>query len=392
VTPRPRIAIVATVPVAIKWFMRAHVLRLRETFDITLLANGSGEEVADLLGEHVRFVRIPIERKISLRRDVVGLWHLWRLFRRERFDVVHSLMPKAGLLTMTAGRLAGIRRRFHTFTGQVWAARTGFSYVLLKSLDRILVWNSTFILADSPSQVQFLITERVVPADKIEVLAEGSIIGVDLERFRFDPAARLEIRARHGIPDAAIVFLFLGRLTYDKGLNDLVAAFRLAAPRDPQLQLMVVGPDEEGFEGKFAALASEFPGRVHREGFVHHPQQFMAASDVFVLPSYREGFGSVIIEAAAVGRPAIASRIYGLTDAVEEEVTGLLYPVTDAVALADTMVRIAADAPLRARLGSAAEQRARSRFSEQTVTEAMVDFYRRRLAPGPRHARPRGDA
>ena len=155
---------------------------------------------------------------------------------------------------------------------------------------------------------------------------------------------------------------------------------------------MIVGPDEEGFDGKFSALASEFPGRVHREGFVNHPQHFMSASDVFVLPSYREGFGSVIIEAAAVGRPAIASRIYGLTDAVEEETTGLLYPAADATALAETMLWIAGDAPLRARLGAAAEVRARTRFSERTVTAAMVDFYRRRLGADSGMSRPDGGA
>jgi len=203
-----------------------------------------------------------------------------------------------------------------------------------------------------------------------------------MERFAPCAEARQQIRSCYGIPDDAIVFLFLGRLNAAKGLRELSRAFATAAGRSPNIHLLIVGPDEEGFESEFSALARRFPGQVHRAGFADRPETYMSASDVFCLPSHREGFGSALIEAAAVGLPAIASRIYGVTDAVEDGVTGILHNVTSDREIADAMLLLAGQGEIRRKMGAAARTRVKEKFPEARLTKAFADFYREILPAG----------
>jgi glycosyltransferase involved in cell wall biosynthesis len=281
---------------------------------------------------------------------------------------------------MVAARLAGVKWRIHTFTGQVWANKVGIRRWVLKILDRILVDNATFVMADSRSQRAFLIDNKVVAPWKIGVLADGSFSGVNLERFTFDPKAREEIRTSFGVPGDAIAFIFLGRLNRDKGLVDLADAFERVAPRDNRIHLMIVGFDDGGFDQKFSVLAQRFTGRVHRADFTDHPEKYLSAGDVFCLPSYREGFGSALIEAAAIGLPAIASRIYGITDAVEDGVTGILHKPGSGREIAEAMWLLISDEHLRRKMGEAARKRVAEKFSETRITGAFLKFYQEMFA------------
>lgn len=324
-----------------------------------------------------RFVPVDIERKIALLKDSHALLVLLRLFNTKRFYVVHSVSPKAGLLAMVAACIARTPVRLHIFTGQVWATRRGFSRWFLKTLDKILASCATHLLADSPSQRQFLIDEGVVKPERITVLAQGSISGVDVQCFIPDAVARGEVRAELAIPDEAVVFLYLGRLNRDKGVLDLARAFARLAVDHSQAHLLIVGPDEGRLESLLLQACANCPDRLHRVGYTDTPQRYMAAADVFCLPSYREGFGTVIIEAAAVGLPAIGSRIYGVTDAIVEHETGLLFPPGEVDALVTAMIALTTDAPLRQRLGMQARARAIREFSSEVVVKAWLDFYAR---------------
>ena len=176
------------------------------------------------------------------------------------------------------------------------------------------------------------------------------------------------------------MFLYLGRLNRFKGIADLLRAFETAVQSDTNLHLVIAGPDEENLASAADALASSIPGRVHRVEYVAHPEHYMSAADVFCLPSYREGFGAVLIEAAAVGLPVIASRIYGITDAVEEGKTGLLHAPGADREIAEAMRLLASNADLRRRMGAAARERVIEKFSETYVTKAFIDFYRKMLS------------
>jgi glycosyltransferase involved in cell wall biosynthesis len=332
----------------------------------------AGGELGDIPA-HARIRAVRIRRRIAPLADIAALFGLYALFRRERYAAVSSVTPKAGMLAMLAAALAGIPLRVHMFTGQVWAARTGWKRELLKLADRIMAGLATHVLADSPSQRDFMVAEGIVAATKISVLGDGSICGVDGERFRPDADRRGAIRRTQCIPDGATVFLYLGRLNRDKGMLDLADAFALLDQADAWL--LVVGPDEEGMHDAMQARLGASRDRCRFVGYTDRPEDYMAAADVFCLPSYREGFGMVVIEAAAAGMPSIASRIYGVTDAVEEGVTGLLHQPADVAGIAGMMTSLANDQARRLAMGSAARERALRLFSAEAVTAAWFGFY-----------------
>lgn len=371
------IAFVAAVPISLSAFLAPHVRAISRRHGVTLVASSAPD--MSCFDSAVTFAAVDIPRTISIGADLRALFALWRLFRRRGFRAVISITPKAGLLTMLAGRLARVPIRVHWFTGQVWATRRGFSRLMLKALDRLLAGCSTHLLADSVSQRDFLIHEGVVTPGHVTVLAEGSVCGVDISRFHPDAAARGAIRRELAIPESAVVALYLGRLSVEKGVIELAAAFASAARTVPALHLLFVGPDEGALRPRLEALLRDVPSRVRFAGPTAQPEAFMAAADFFVLPSYREGFGSTIIEAAACGLPSIASRIYGISDAVNDE-TGVLVPVGDIDALAAAIVAMTREGTAREAMGRRARARVEGQFAQPVLTAAFEAYLAQALA------------
>lgn len=370
-----RIAIVVSSPLAAKVFMRDHIRALSEIHEVTVFSNM--QNPCELAGvwNRVHLQKMQIEREIALFRDFLTLWRIWRALRRGHFDVVHSVTPKAGLMAMVGGLLAGVPHRIHTFTGQVWATRRGFSRWLLKNIDRIIAFAASRILVDSPSQRVFLLAEHVICDNKSSVLCDGSIAGVNLQRFRPNPEARRAVRQTLGIDDAIPLLLFIGRLKSDKGVVDLLRAYISLEAASVHSTLLIVGPDEEGLRDFMEKLV-----QTHRNTlwFIPHtdePERYMAAADVLCLPSSREGFGNVIIEAAACGVPAVATRIYGIIDAVEDRRTGLLYDPGNIGDLRKHLQRLIEDREYRIRMGQAAHERVVRIFPQERLTSALLALY-----------------
>jgi glycosyltransferase involved in cell wall biosynthesis len=366
---------VATTPFAVNAFLRTHLLALAETQEVTLCVNTTAYPLVDDLARAVRVRHIDIARKIAPWQDLRALFQLLSCFQEIRPATVHSLTPKAGLLAMLAGWLARVPWRFHTFTGQVWATQTGIGRSLLKGIDRLIALFASQVFADSTSQCSFLEDERVVRRGAISVLGQGSVAGVDLARFRPNPVVRATLRAETSVADVTPVFLFVGRLVRDKGVFDLVEAFAALSAQYGHWELWMVGPDEDGLQTALQAQGERFGGGIRWFGPTPMPERFMASADVFVLPSYREGFGSVIIEAAACGIPSIAYRIDGVIDAIVDGRTGLFVDRGDIQGLSDAMNRLGAESSTRKRLGEAAHLRASSEFSSASVSKAWLDFY-----------------
>jgi glycosyltransferase involved in cell wall biosynthesis len=244
-------------------------------------------------------------------------------------------------------------------------------------MDKLLVACTTHVLADSHSQATFLDAEGVCDEWRIEVFGAGSISGVDLKRFCSDSERRNRIRIELDVPVDAPVFLFLGRLHQEKGVIDLSIAFSRLALEHSGVHMLWVGPDEGHLASLLGAVVRE---RTRVVGLTPRPEDYLDASDVLILPSYREGFGTVVIEAAAMGRPTIGTNIYGLTDAIVDGKTGLLVPVGDVDALTDAMRRML-DRKLIERLGAGARERAQLDFGAEVVTEHWVRFYLKNLKP-----------
>jgi glycosyltransferase involved in cell wall biosynthesis len=370
---RPRILVIVATAMTVRAFLLDYLRALSQSYDVTLACSGDDPGIANDLPEGLKFCPVDIRRSVHVPSDLKALAGLIRLMRSQHFDMVHSVTPKAGLLAQIAARLCGIGVRVHTFTGQVWATKTGAARLFLKTLDRLLAACATHLLADSGSQRDFLIAEGVTKPAKIAVLAHGSISGVNGKRFRWDAETRSAVRSGLGYTDEDVLALFVGRLNRDKGVLDLVAAFSRASERVPQLALLLVGPDEGNLKTEINALAGE-NSRMRLLGGTPVPESFMVAADFFCLPSYREGFGTVVIEAAACGLPAIASAIYGLTDAVEDGVTGVLHAPGDVNAISALLERFSRETAWRQQLGRQARERALTSFATDTVTAAQMHF------------------
>lgn len=379
---RKKICIVATIPMSINVSMKPHVDMLSELYEVTLIANGKKQDFSALFGEHMRAIPVNISRSVSLMQDLLALLRLFKIFKDEQFDAVHSITPKAGLLAMLAALAAGVPVRVHTFTGQVWANKSGVVRWGLKALDKLIAKCATGLLTDSFSQRLFLINEKIVQSEKIIVLGNGSVCGVDVDRFKPNLVKRLHIRSELSIPEDGIVCLYLGRLNPDKGVQDLAAAFVSFAANTPYAHLMVVGSDEGGMSEVLQSVLRNCSDQYHRIGFTNKPEDYMAAADIFCLPSYREGFGSVLIEAAAAGVPALASNIYGITDAVVNGRTGMLHEPKNVAQIAEILQKMINDKLLRQNMSVQAIVRVKELFSTQVLVDAMRNYYSSLLNKG----------
>lgn len=380
-----KVCIVVASEMTLRTFLVRQLVAMQARYDITVVVNTTNPALLEDLGIVARLQALPIARTIAPLRDLRCLLRLIRLMRRERFDLVHSMTPKAGLLAMVAAWIARVPVRIHTFTGQVWATRTGMARAALRWLDKTMAKAATFVLADSRSQRTFLASEGVVSATKIAVLGSGSVSGVDAARFRPDLMRRRIVRVSLGMSMTDVVLLFVGRINRDKGVMDLARAFAILADRRADIRLLVVGPDEERLTGAIRDVCSRHLARVHFCEYTDAPEDFMNASDILCLPSYREGFGTVIIEAAAAGLPTVASRIYGIVDAVVDGKTGLLHEPADVTGLIGQLERLTSRRELRRSLGAEARTRAVRDFSQSTMTSAVLDVYSRLLDVTPSH-------
>ena len=370
---RPHIYFVATVEYAVNAFLLSHLKVLSDHFDVSVLVNCDDPLFLKKRGVNAKVIPLRIQRNISLISDFVCLVQMISIFLKSRPASVHSITPKAGILAMLAAAFILIPIRIHTFTGQVWANKTGIRRIILKFFDYLISKLATFNFVDSLSQKDFLVREKVILDKKSIVFGSGSVSGVDLKKFKVSKKIRGEVRSQLAVPDSAILYIYLGRLNKDKGVLDLATAF--SRIDDNRAYLLVVGPDEAGLSQEIQSLIGNNRDRLRLIGFSSEPYRYLAASDVLFLPSYREGFGSVIIEAGAMGLPAVASNIYGISDAVQNHKTGLLHPPKDVDAIVVCMEKFLLDPKLVKSYGLAAKKRAVSEFDAKLISQYWLDFY-----------------
>ena len=372
---KKKICFVVAIPLTAHAFLKDHIRLLSEHYDVFLVANINSEE--DIKGLALKgWKKIEIERGISIMKDIDSVVQLKKYFKEMQFDAVHSVTPKAGLVTALAAKLAGIKHRTHIFTGQVWATKVGFMRWLLKSIDKLIVKCDNHILVDGKSQRAFLEKEGVLEKGKALVFCQGSISGVNSERFAPDSVARKEERDKIGIKDGVLTYIFLGRLNHDKGIGELYGAYDKIASGNDDVFLLLVGFDEEGYLDKLPNYKNIQEGKnFHYYGLTRQPERVLNAGDVFVLPTYREGFGSSVLEAACIGLPCICSDVYGVLDAYVDGETGLQCKVGDADSLYQCMKKMHDDKAMRLEMSKNSRERALRDFNVKPISEAWLKFY-----------------
>jgi glycosyltransferase involved in cell wall biosynthesis len=327
---------------------------------------------------------VEMPRRITPFRDVGALFRTWRSLRRTRPEIVHAHTPKGGLLGTIAAWLARVPVRIYHIHGLPFTTASGYKRSLLRLSEKTSCRLAHQVLCVSHSVRRVVIAERLCPASKVKVLGNGTINGVDA-LARFNPAniesrTGREARARLGIAADALVIGFVGRVVRDKGLQELSAAWEVLRAEFEALHLLIVGdfePQDPIPENIKNLLATD--PRIHLIKHTEEVETYYAAMDIVVLPSYREGFPSVPLEAAALRLPVVATRIQGCVEAVVDGATGLLVPVRDADALAGAVRRYVSDPALREAHGRAGRERVLRMYRREDVWESLLAEYGRLL-------------
>lgn len=369
-----KICFVVAVPLTAEAFLLKHIEKLASEYEVYLVANFENNNRSILQKAPLTDIgHVSIHRDIHIPSDISSVFQLRKFFKSHKFDLVVSITPKAGLLGMAAAKMAGIPFRIHVFTGQVWHTQTGLMKKLLMMLDRLVARLTTHIWVDGSAQRSFLIQQGIISGEKSHVLGKGSISGVDLDRFTPRPDVRSKWRTQLGYAEDEVVFMFLGRLNRDKGVLDLAAAFSRLVEVQPNVRLLLVGFDEENLAPEIAKLINR-PEKVHFFGPTRQPEVLLQAADVFCLPSYREGFGTSVIEASALGIPILCSDTYGLMETIIEEETGLRHAVGNVESIFVQMQKLSENQQLREKLGQGGQAYVRQFFSADTIAQAWQDF------------------
>lgn len=378
----PKVAHVTTVDSSLRYLLLNQLERIRDEGYDVVGVSAAGPDVTTIEARGIRHFAVPMTRRFTPIADLRTLVALARLMRRERFDIVHTHTPKAGLLGQLAARLSGVPVVVNTLHGFYFHDGT-------KPLPRrFYIWTekvaatcSDVILSQNKEDMATAIEERIAAPELLKWLGNG----IDLARF--DPRTVSgntldRLRAGIGIPRGASVIGFVGRLVEEKGILDLLEAAARVVTDLPETHLLIVGPyDEEKPDALRPDVAKRYglEGRAHFLGMRHDMPELYCLMDVLVLPSYREGFPRAPMEASAMGTPAIVTDIRGCRETVEHGQNGLLYPVGDVDALARSLLELLRDDEKRATMGARGRTMAEERFDERNVFGRVLEEYERLL-------------
>jgi glycosyltransferase involved in cell wall biosynthesis len=377
---RPRLVIAVNSSIAIG-FLQGQLEYFQDRgFDATVLSpdRRKGEwEVAR--PEGVPIIEVPMEREIVPVRDLVSLWRLWRVMRALCPAVTNVGTPKAGLLGGLAAWLNRVPCRFYTLHGLRFETTKGLKRRLLIYAERLACRFAHRVICVSQSVREKAIASGLTSREQAVVFGSGSCNGVDASRFAATPKMMRrasELRRQLGIPADAPVVIFVGRLTCDKGIPELMEAFLRLGNQFRDLRLLLVGcfEDEDSLPVD-TRRCLETHSRVIFAGPVQDTAPYYAIADVLVLPSHREGLPTVVLEAHAAGKPVVGALATGIVDLVVDGETGFLFPVGDVPALAEALARLISDRALARKMGHAGQERVKREFQQEQIWEALYREY-----------------
>lgn len=377
---KPKLIRTSTIAMSLDILLKGQLAFLNDYFNVIAVSGEDYHLKNVAIRERVSTVSVLMSRTISPIKDLVSLVKLYILFKKEKPLIVHSITPKAGLLSMVAAYFARVPIRIHTFTGLIFTNRTGLMKQLLMLMDSLLCKCATNIYPEGEGVkrdlIQFKITNK-----PLYVLANGNINGIDLEYFNSENNSELELgklRTSLGINSNDFVFIFVGRIVADKGINELIAAFSKLSEHKKNVKLLLVGPLEQNSN----PISKETVLEIHQNiniistGYQELVRDYFSLANVLVFPSYREGFPNVVLQAGAMGLPSIVSNINGCNEIIINNYNGIIIPVKNELTIFDAMQLLLEDESLCRKMKANARLNVESRFNQQAVWKAILDEYK----------------
>lgn len=325
-----------------------------------------GKELDELSEKGIRTIEVAMERRISVVSDIKSLWKMYKVLRKESPYIVHSITPKAGLITMIASWLCRVPVRIHTFTGLVWPTAKGIQRRILMATDWLTCACATHVIPEGEGVKADLLNHHIT-SKPIKVLGYGNVRGVDMEYFKPEPINTKDV----------FTFVFIGRIVKDKGINELVAAFKRVNEKHKHVRLVLVGPKEDDLDPILPETATEIHSNnaITEVGSQKDVRPFYQNADALVFPSYREGFPNVVLEAGAMGLPSIVTDINGSREIIVESKNGTIIPPHDEQALYEAMLNWVENPQEVASMAANARKMISERFEKSFVQKCMIDFY-----------------
>ena len=370
------LCILAVVPDSIKLFYQNQIEALNRAGIKTTVVSIEDAELRSILPAETVFSPVEFTRVISPLRDLKVLWQLYKIFRKHKFDLVQYSTPKASLPGAIAAFIARIPIRVYILWGLYYSTQRGLKRPALKMLEKLTCRLSTHIVPIAHEMVGAIESEGLTKRSKCEVMLNGSACGIDFEKleYRKYPGGRRRIRKECDLPEEAIVIGIVSRLTGDKGINELVAAFTKIAKEMDDVYLLIVGHKEEKdrLPPVTEKVIASHP-KIRGIGWRDNPIPYYMAMDIFCLPTYREGFGEVNLEAQAMSLPVVSTNVIGPRESVEQGRTGFLVEPKSSEALMEPLKRLTLDAELRKQMGQKGRERIKQKFDSKDMIRAIVE-------------------
>ena len=370
-----KICYVTTISMTLKAFVLDAAKYLHENgdYDITFICNYD-KDFAEHLPDYIHYYPVQMKRGISI-SGIKATCEIKKILSKEKFDIVQYSTPNASFYAAIASFLAHVPVRLYCQWGIAYVGFSGFKRLIFKQIEKMVCTLSTWVEPDSYGNLNFSHNENLYSNKKGSVIWNGSASGVNIKKFNINNKDRwhYEIRNKYNIPKNAIVFIFVGRVTKDKGINELFFAFRELIKNKDNVYLLMVGPEENsGSVNENLYEWSKNNKKIIYCGFTNEVEKYLAASDIYVLPSYREGFGSAVIEAESMGLPVIVTDIPGPTDAMKKNSTGIVVKKGSAKELKYAMDILIKDASLRMMYGNNAHEFVIQKFEQQQLFEKIL--------------------
>ena len=376
---------ITTVPISFKVLLKGQLRFMASNgFDVKGVSS-EGDELKEVIeNEGIVMEAINMSRKITPFQDLKSLWEMWNFLRKEKPQIVHTHTPKAGIIGMLAARLAGVPHRLHTVAGLPLMEATGIKRKILNFVEKLTYSSATRVYPNSKGLYDFILQNNFTQSNKLKIIANGSSNGINTTFFSLAQVSEIErvtLREKLNIQPDDFVFVFVGRIVSDKGINELIKAFsELQTAENNELtgiKLLLVG----GLESDLDPLNPETIAEINQNkdiisaGFQQDVRPFFAISDALAFPSYREGFPNVVMQAGAMGLPSIVSDINGCNEIIVEGENGLIIPSKNVEKLKEKMLTLARDKNLYVKLKENSRRMIENRYEQSVVWNALLEEY-----------------